>query len=427
MRAKILTILLVTLSVCAAAQDMNYARFVIDTLTAEGMHGRGYVKKGDSIAAAFIANEYQKFGVKPFDTSFYQYFNINVNAYPDNMSLKINGKELFPGKDFIVHPCSPTFSGTAKAKHLTKDDFDAPANLLEELLHKSSARKIAVVDKNLLDIEKDKQVQYNQSREFLMNSNMILPVAAIEVVDDNLVWFVRNLSCVRPFLIVKADAIEKNIKKISIDIKQEQLKNYQTQNVIGYIPGTKYPDSFYVISAHYDHLGRMGADTYFPGANDDASGVSMLLNLAKHFSQNKPEYSVAIMAFGAEEAGLLGSEHYVKNPLFPLEQIKFMLNLDIVGTGDEGITVVNGSEFKDAFDLLTKINDEKAYLKAVNIRGKAANSDHYHFTEAGVPAFFIYTQGGISEYHNPFDKAATLPLTEYADLMKLLLDFIKSY
>jgi Zn-dependent M28 family amino/carboxypeptidase len=110
---------------------------------------------------------------------------------------------------------------------------------------------------------------------------------------------------------------------------------------------------------------------------------------------------------------------------FELDKVKFMLNLDILGTGDEGITVVNGKVYQGDFDRLVALNEEHGYLKQVKIRGKAANSDHYFFTEEGVPAFFIYTMGGISAYHDVFDRAETLPLTEYEDLFRLLTEFVE--
>lgn len=95
----------------------------------------------------------------------------------------------------------------------------------------------------------------------------------------------------------------------------------------------------------------------------------------------------------------------------------------MVGTGEKGITVVNATLHAKEFALLNQLNDQKKYLPKINSRGKAANSDHYYFTEKGVPAFFIYTQGGISAYHDVLDKAATLPLTEFADLRQLFIDF----
>ena len=94
-----------------------------------------------------------------------------------------------------------------------------------------------------------------------------------------------------------------------------------------------------------------------------------------------------------------------------------------MGTGEGGITVVNGSVFKKEFDLLKKINDEHGCISHVNIRGKAANSDHYFFSEKGVRAVFIYTMGGIKAYHDIYDRSETLPLNEFEDLFQLLTLF----
>ncbi len=226
------------------------------------------------------------------------------------------------------------------------------------------------------------------------------------------------------FEIVKKDSPASGVKaKFRVDAKL--INGYTSQNVIGYIPGKIEPDSFIVISAHYDHLGRMGKDTYFPGANDNASGTAMLLELANYYSSHQPDYSIAFMAFGAEEAGLIGSSYYVGHPLFPLNQIKFMVNLDLVGTGDEGMTVVNGVMLADEFNLLTKINEQKGYLSKVNKRANAPNSDHYFFATKGVKAIFIYTLGGIKAYHDVYDGAETLPLTKFKELFGLLTDFIE--
>ena len=133
------------------------------------------------------------------------------------------------------------------------------------------------------------------------------------------------------------------------------------------------------------------------------------------------------MAFSAEEVGILGSKHYVENPLFPLNQIRFLINCDISGTGDEGITVVNGTIHKKQFKKLAKINLKKNYLSKVKVRGRAANSDHFWFSQRQVPAFFIYTLGGIKAYHDIYDKGETLPLTAFEAYLNLLIDFIRTF
>ena len=185
------------------------------------------------------------------------------------------------------------------------------------------------------------------------------------------------------------------------------------------------PDSFIFITAHYDHLGGMGLNTFFPGANDNASGVSLLLNLARYYSMSPQRYSIGFICFAGEEAGLVGSKFYTEYPLRPLDNIRFLLNTDLAGTGEEGITVVNATEFPEAFSLLKGINDEYKLLPAVKERGKAANSDHYYFSEKGVPAFFFYTMGGIKAYHDIFDRPETLPLDRHEELFRLVSLFVE--
>src|SRR5690606_27479201 len=190
---------------------------------------------------------------------------------------------------------------------------------------------------------------------------------------------------------------------IHTNLRAEFVKNYRTQNVIGYLPAARRTKKTIVFTAHYDHLGRLGSETYFPGGNDNASGTAMIITLADYFREHPTEYNLLFIAFAGEEAGLLGSKYYVEHPLSELKHIEFLINLDIMGSGEEGITIVNGSIFTEHFDLISEINEEQQLLKQIKARGYAANSDHYWFTDAGVPAFFIYTMGTNKHYHDVFD------------------------
>jgi Zn-dependent M28 family amino/carboxypeptidase len=117
----------------------------------------------------------------------------------------------------------------------------------------------------------------------------------------------------------------------------------------------------------------------------------------------------------------------VEHPLFPLEKIKFLVNLDIMGSGEEGITVVNASLFPKEFKKLQKINAHKKLIEAIKPRGPAANSDHYFFTKAGVPSIFIYTMGPNKNYHDVADQFAALSFSAYDDIKELLLLFLNSF
>jgi aminopeptidase YwaD len=184
-------------------------------------------------------------------------------------------------------------------------------------------------------------------------------------------------------------------------------------------------DSFLVFSAHYDHLGMMGDTTFFPGASDNASGVAMLLYLAYYYAKHPQHYTMVFIAFAGEEAALMGSEFFVNYPFIPLKNIRFLTNIDIMGDATDGITVVNATEFPKEFGLLKKINEKSSYLPEIRSRGKAANSDHYYFTEAGVPSFFMYSNGGNGYYHDIYDRAREVTLNHIDDVAKLLMDFVK--
>lgn len=372
---QIFSALIILLSISGSAQDMIYARHLVDTLTSSTFWGRGYTKNGMAKAADFIESEFKKAGLQSFNGKFQQSFFYSVNTFPGKMEVSVNGKQLTPGVDFIVGPES---SGAKTTGALVKQD---------------SARFIDA--KNKIEV----------------------------LLRDKLTWGVSNESAPYTRIEIDKKKMGKNPSTISINIENKLMPKFKASNVCGFVHGTEKSDSILVITAHYDHLGGMGDATYFPGANDNASGIAMLILLAKHYASNPPPYSVVFIAFGGEEAGLLGSEYFVQNPLFPIKNIRFLTNLDLTGTGEEGITAVNGSVFKQEFRLLSEINNQKNYLVKIKSRGKAANSDHYWFTEQGVPSFFIYAMGGIQAYHDVFDRAETLPLTEFVDLFKLILDF----
>ncbi|MCW3073595.1 MAG: family peptidase [Flaviaesturariibacter sp.] len=358
------------------AQDIAFARKMVDTLTASEFWGRGYTNNGMEKAAHFLAAQFKSYGLAPMDgKSFLQQFTYPVNTFPGKMEVVVNGKSLVPGKDFIVSPES-----------------------------RASRSRGA--------LERTDSVQFMNQKE-----------RVVVKLEDKLTWSVAPQA--EDFTVIQVDKkiLDDQPQSFRINIENKFVPDFKAANVCGLLKGTAKPDSIILITAHYDHLGGMGSDTYFPGANDNASGVSLLLNLARYYAKNPQRYSIGFILFAGEEAGLIGSKYFTENPLVPLKSIRFLLNTDLAGTGEEGITVVNATEFPKEFAALQAINKEQSLLTAVAARGKAANSDHYFFTEKGVPAFFFYTQGGIKAYHDIFDRAETLPLNEHEDLFKLVISF----
>ncbi len=363
-------------SVQCYPQDIAFAHKIVDTLTSSFFWGRGYTKNGMGEAAVYIRNQFTLYGLTPVDgMSYFQKFTYPVNTFPGRLELSLNGKKLAPGKDFIVAPES-------RGVH-------AKGNL----------------------VQKDSTHFVNPNYRVLIS------------LEDKLTWSVAGEAADYTLFQVDKKSFQDAPYSFQADIENNPVKNFEAVNICAWVKGTKNADSIIVISAHYDHLGGMGANTYFPGANDNASGTSLLLGLAKYYAVHPQPYTIAFISFAGEEAGLLGSKYFTEHPLFPLKNIRFLINLDLEGTGSEGITVVNATEFPKEFALLNEVNNAQKLLPKINARAKAANSDHYWFTEKGVPAFFIYTLGGIKAYHDVFDKAETLPLNEYEDLFKLITGF----
>ncbi|MGM0650985.1 MAG: M28 family metallopeptidase, partial [Bacteroidota bacterium] len=141
------------------------------------------------------------------------------------------------------------------------------------------------------------------------------------------------------------------------------------------------------------------------------------------------DFNLVVMLFAGEEAGLLGSMYCAANPLIPNEDIDFLINLDMVGTGDNGFTIVNVADdtYTEARKLFDTLNEEGDFVEDLAYRGIAANSDHYPFHAMDVQSVFFYGRGGESWYHHVNDTPETLSYAGYNGLFKLLIKFMESY
>ena len=398
-----------------AAQDMQRVRKNLEILCSKEFNGRGYVKKGDSLAATWIGQEFEKIGLKKFKSSYFQDFQLSINTFPKKIAVKLGKKKLQIGRDFILKPHTATLKG--KAKTLVLDTLIFTDENRRKVFFQQDFRKKALVFPSKY---------YNQLQKLNLDETQKLAQTSIWVsLHQKLTASLSLRQEGQAEIMLDSKVWDGTAKEITYDIFAQWIEKYNTRNVIGYIEGTQKKDSFIIFTGHYDHLGSMG-EAYFPGANDNASGITMLLELAYHYKNNPPAYSVAFMAFAAEEAGLIGSHFYTENPFFPLNQIKCLLNLDLVGTGDEGITIVNGGIFTEDFEKMESLNKQHQLLPKVLRRGKAANSDHYFFSEKGVKAFFIYAMGGTKAYHDIDDRPETLPLSKYKELFQFLNLYIES-
>ncbi|MEM6641676.1 MAG: M20/M25/M40 family metallo-hydrolase [Bacteroidota bacterium] len=422
MRQSLSLIAFFVITIGVSAQDFQYAKEIVRVLASDEYFGRGYVHDGDKIAAEFIASEYEKLGLERFKKSYFQRFTTPVNTFPDKMELTLDGKKLLAGVDFLIDPGSPGISGNFETISLSIEDILDRRKLIQTL-NNSVNKFIVMPHYSKFKYDKDEQQKIDETFRFLKYRPENPSQGSIFLTKNKLTWGGSTAQYGKPSFAV-LDSLDRPIKSVKVDVNAKFIPNYKTQNVLGYLKG-QTSDSTIFLVGHYDHLGMMGQDAVFSGANDNASGIAMLLSLAKYFKENTPKYDMVFVAFGGEELGLLGSRYFVENPLSDLSAIKFLLNFDISGTGDDGIQVVNGKVFKGDFDKLVAINESQKLLKQVKIRGEACNSDHCFFYGKDVPCFFIYTLGGIQAYHDIYDRSETLPLTEFEDYFSLMVAFIK--
>ncbi len=415
------TICLLLFAFETKAQETRWFKHQIATLCGGPMAGRGYVDKGREKAAAYILRKFREAGLHPIgpDSIWSQSYSFPVNTFPDVVTLEVNGKALKSGEEFLVDAASPSFkSGKMKISRVdatrikTQEDWEAQkakfSKQQQRVWYLTGADSLA----KLLAIRP------SQLAATLPKGAYIIPQ------DGKMNWTVATDTIAATVFYVQDSAIRKKPRKAIIDVHAKLEPALKSSNIIAQVRGTEQPDSFLVITAHYDHLGKMGDLAVFPGASDNASGTAMVLWLAGYYAAHPQRYSILFIAFSGEEAGLLGSKFYVAHPVVPLAQMRFLINIDIMGDAANGVTVVNATEYPAQFSLLQDINIKKGYLPEIKSRGKAANSDHYRFSEAGVPAFFLYSNGGPGFYHDVFDKPATLPLTNIPETAKLLQDFI---
>lgn len=209
---------------------------------------------------------------------------------------------------------------------------------------------------------------------------------------------------------------------------QAKIPPVKVRNVIGLLPGSDplLKNTYVIISAHYDHLGIQSREI-FNGANDDASGVASVIELARVFAgqKNVTKRSLVFIAFFGEEKGLVGSRYYGAHPVFPIESTVAGINLEQVGRTDdlEGAQVkaagVTGLDFSDVGNII----QQAGLAVGVNIWKHPVNSDRYFafsdnqaLADQGVPAHTISVAYDFPDYHQPSDDSDKIDYDNMVDI-----------
>lgn len=421
-------------------------------LSSERLAGRLAGTSGDSLAALYIRKQFMLAGLHPLADDGFQYFQITSRAEQgDNNYLVIDNKAYSPDVDF--RPMSFTDNQSLESEvifagygfsinndSVSRDDYSSldVSNSWVMILRgdpepeKSDSYFIPFSkDRDKAMVAKDK----GAGGVIFVSGPSFDPSDALEPLSAN------DNNAGIPSIMIKRTVAGKILEKsgIMIDSIEKELirtgkplsfrtgttikagteilkKEATTRNVVMLLPGEdeNYKNEYIIIGAHYDHLGMGGpgsssraADTtgVHPGADDNASGVSLMIELAEKLAKTKGKHkrSILFIAFSAEEMGLLGSKYFAENPMIDLSKVNAMINLDMVGRlNDDSTLQIGGIGTAEGFKDFVKKNTDTTGIKITFSEEGYGPSDHSSFYGKNIPVLFFST-GAHIDYHTPSD------------------------
>lgn len=423
----------------------------LSILASDALEGRETGTRGQKMAAAFISYQFAEAGLKPpVNGSYYQTFNlyrtVQAEVYlstrgtrfknfqdivylgKDNSGGEVSLPVVFAGKGRAMDYEQLQISGKAVVVMIGQDqDYRGPISLARS----KNAAMVLIVNTR----DKPQFVEYaKQFEAYLTDAALSLKKPEAPSKSSG-VFFVAPGVAEKIFnttlsKLTEAAAGRGTLKKVEagqLSYKTSvEVKTVPTENVLGYLEGTDKKDELVVITAHYDHVGRKEhgqGDLINNGADDDGSGTTAVLQLAKVFAQAKqdgkgPRRSMLFMTVAGEENGLLGSEYYTQHPVFPLQNTVVDLNIDMIGRRDEQhqnsppyLYVIGADKLSSELHQLSESVNNK-YTKLIfdytyNDEEHPARlyyrSDHWNFAQKNIPIIF-YFDGIHEDYHQPSDE-----------------------
>jgi hypothetical protein len=465
------------MATCAYAQKntdpQKYAKYInaedarkhLSILASDEYEGRETGKPGAEKAARYIANEFKKLGLQaPVNGSYF--LDVPLVESSTKISFTVNGQEFNNGKDFFTR--STVTDQSINATEIVFVGYGTEA----EIANTDLKGKIVVwVNEDKAQDGKAANTSYRLSAtrtqilKNLQSKNPQLILAANPEITDVLKKYGSSILVGR--LSIKTDADKPaNQQALTLNITTaladqlvktggktfDELKNAPAQtisaaitvnthaetkdvkavDVLGFLPGTDLKDEVLVFSAHYDHIGLNpnGPDKVNNGADDDGSGTTGILEIARAFTQAKkdghgPRRSILFLGNVGEEKGLLGSEYYTDHPVFPLANTITDLNIDMIGrVGFEYIGKPDSANYvytigsamlskelhqinEDANNKYTHLEQDYKYDDPNDPNRFYYRSDHYNFAKHGVPIIF-YFNGVHADYHQPGDEISKI-------------------
>lgn len=465
------------LTVCAYAQKNihpeKYAKYIsaedarkhLSILASDEYEGRETGKPGADKAANYIANEFKKLGLQaPVSGSYF--FDVPLVENTTKISFTVSGQAVNNGQDFFTRSSVAdklisaeefVFVGYGTDTEIANTDIKGkvilwinedkpqegkPANTSYRLstartqiiknLQSKGPELILAANPEVADVLKKFGSTILGGRLTIKQdvAKPLSPLAATlnitTSVADQLVK-----SSGKSFADLKNAAAQTIKADIKLDMRTE-TKDVKAVDVLGFLPGSDLKDEVLVFSAHYDHIGLNpnGSDKVNNGADDDGSGTTGILEIAKAFTQAKkdghgPRRSVLFLANVGEEKGLLGSEYYTDHPVFPLANTITDLNIDMIGrVGFDYIGKADSANYvytigsamlskelhqinEAANTKYTHLDQDYKYDDPNDPNRFYYRSDHYNFAKHGVPIIF-YFNGVHADYHQPGDEVSKI-------------------
>ncbi|RTL58419.1 MAG: M28 family peptidase [Sphingobacteriales bacterium] len=477
------TLLASLLAISSIAQNETAKKFA-ETISADdlkkhlyilagpAMEGRETGKEGQRKAAAYIENHFKSLGLKsPASLNGYQQsFKMYVDSVL-NTTVSLNKKTLEWGKDYLA-AANANENGTISGNEvvfvgygITSKNYDDYAGLnvkgkivafvngepKKDSIYVVSGNKQYTADwalgitqkiinaykhgaKAALFINQHTEKFSAFTAEESRKSRLYLPPSEKTVNSINISHeTARNIFGEETFNAIKEKAIQKEpfskkdytVRKVKLEADYTEQKITSTStNVLGILEGTEKKDEYVFITAHYDHLGISGTGQIRPGADDDGSGTTGVLEIAEAFAKAAdagyhPKRTIVFMTVSGEEKGLWGSAYYSDHPVFPLAKTSIDLNIDMIGRIDDTRKYGDSTNYiyligddklsSDLTPMCDSINTTYSHMELdrkfndPNDRNRFYyRSDHYNFASKGVPIIFFFN-GTHRDYHQPTD------------------------
>lgn len=465
-----------------AQQDTTAMRFAetitasdmekhLSILASDSLEGRETGTRGQKMAADYIMNHFKQLGLQaggPGGESYYQPFELEKRSW-GTVYLKADDQKLSNFEEVIYYGSAhiprereleAVFVGRGRAEDYEGLDVKGKAVVLFDSEDKDWRKKLQIakeqgaaayivtsggdkaeftrtvanarmfVDRPRLGFKNESSD--NNSTIFFFTS----PEGAAELLDTRLTRLEKQMEKKEKG---KKNALKK-VKPSTISVLAERIvETVATENVLGFMPGTDLQEEILVITSHYDHLGKTADGEVFNGADDDGSGTTAVLEIAEAFAQakeagNGPRRSILFMTVTGEEKGLLGSEYYTNNPVYPLEQTVTNLNIDMVGRVDkmhegkgEYVYLIGSDKLsKELHDLSERVNEtytdldlDYSYNNENDPNRYYYRSDHYNFAKNNVPVIF-YFNGTHEDYHKSTDTVEKIHFTHMQNRGRLV-------